>query len=287
MKKFMDSGEYFILSAFRINKAPLETADLELADVARTLCEDAYYLSSDGSGQNAIEFLLISDNKKGHEIKHVITIRTHAPNEKDCVVRQEALIHGMLASLHQSGYEVSELTYKEYRDASRYARSNTAWCLNKSELIDHGLQGSYRSIPVIREINWRALYSAIDGSGCSLTIHVISSDYTDAERKTIIKNNMTCAQAEDGIAAGMRDATAHSARERWKYYADRLNCPAADVNIMVCSDIVNSALTVARMRQAMKNVPLKSIDIRDLLSDSPIYNLPWRVSVYTKKVLPV
>lgn len=283
MKKFFDSGQFFVLSVFCIMKAPLETPEMEMTNIARALCEDAYYLSADGSGQTALEFIRIAENRKGTAIKHIITIRTHAANEKDCVIRQEAILRGMHATLHQNGYEVRELTFEEYRRIHKNICSNMVWALNKAEIVDYGVHGSYKSLPVLKDVDWKTLYSALDGSGCSLAVQVIPADFTETERKMIVKNHTECAQAEEGISAGLRDTNAHSARERWEYYADRLSSPAANANILIYGDIVNAALMVARVRQSVGNVPLLNVDMSNILSRTALYNFPWGITSSVRK----
>lgn len=284
MKKFFDGGQFFVLSAFCVVKAPLEVSDLTKTSVAQTLCEDAYYLSEDGGGQTAIEFIRVAENKRGSAIQHIIVIRTHASNEKDCVIRQEAIIHGMYATLHQNGYEVRELTFEEYQKVHKHVCNNTAWGLNKVEIIDYGVHNSYKSFQVLKEVDWKNIYAALDGSGCSLAVQVIPTDFSETERKLIIKNHAICAQAEDGVSMGFRDTTARLARERWEYYANRLTRPVANVNVIIYGDTVNAALTVARIRQSVGSVLLQNVDLNNIISQIALYNFPWGISAYIQKI---
>lgn len=114
MKKFCDGGEYFTFSSFRITSIPVskdeETEDLG-ARAARTLLEDACYLSSDGNGQAAIELLRITGKSIGSPIEHILSFRTHDGSDQDCVVRHEALVWGAQSVLHHNGYVFEELPY--------------------------------------------------------------------------------------------------------------------------------------------------------------------------------
>ena len=91
MKKFFEGGKCFVLTSFYVEAAPIaENNDVGIA-IARTICEDACYLSATGTGQTAIEILRITGRKTGDGIRHILTIRTHDSSEKDCVIRQEAV----------------------------------------------------------------------------------------------------------------------------------------------------------------------------------------------------
>ena len=99
MKKFYDGGEYFVLTSYRIKAVPISDDNAVSLTLAKTICEDACYLSSAGNGQTAIEILRIAGRKAGSRIHHLLTIRTHDSSEQDCVVRQEALEKGILSSV--------------------------------------------------------------------------------------------------------------------------------------------------------------------------------------------
>lgn len=55
MKKFFDGGEYFALTSYRIKAVPISDDNEVSLTLAKTICEDACYLSSAGNGQTAIE----------------------------------------------------------------------------------------------------------------------------------------------------------------------------------------------------------------------------------------
>ena len=57
MKKFYDGGEYFVLTSYRIKAVPISDDNAVSLTLAKTICEDACYLSSAGNGQTAIEIL--------------------------------------------------------------------------------------------------------------------------------------------------------------------------------------------------------------------------------------
>ena len=57
MKKFFDGGEFFVLTSYRIKTVPISDDNEVSLTLAKTICEDACYLSSEGNGQTAIEIL--------------------------------------------------------------------------------------------------------------------------------------------------------------------------------------------------------------------------------------
>lgn len=115
MKKFFEGGEHFVLSSYRINAVPI-AEDCEVGvELAKTICEDACYLSAAGNGQTSIEILRIAGGKTGSRIHHLLTIRTHDASEQECVIRQEALEKGVLSLLHHAGFLTEEISFEGYR----------------------------------------------------------------------------------------------------------------------------------------------------------------------------
>ena len=76
MKKFFDGGEYFVLTSYRIKTVPIAEDNEVGLTLAKTICEDACYLSSAGNGQTAIEILRIAGRKAGSRIHHLLTLRS-------------------------------------------------------------------------------------------------------------------------------------------------------------------------------------------------------------------
>ena len=71
MKKFFDGGEYFVLTSYRIKAVPISDDNEVSLTLAKTICEDACYLSSAGYGQTAIELLRIAGRKANRTCRHV------------------------------------------------------------------------------------------------------------------------------------------------------------------------------------------------------------------------
>ncbi len=277
MKKFIIGGEYFALTTYKIKKIAFETdSDSKGIELAKSICEDACCLSSNGSGQTAVEILRIAGNHTGSEISHYLTIRTHDKLENACAIRQETLICGICSMFHQAGFVVEEVPYDNYRRLIQ-TRSEAAWALRKQDIIEYGIQNTYVSTPVIEEVDWKSIYSALDGSGCTLTIQMIPSLLTPEERKTIVRKVADYSQAIDGIIPNMRDSLAKQSADRWKYYTDKQMQSFAHVNIVVRGPRSSCALVVARIKQSVSISYMETVPVADFDKIS-IFNQPWKIS---------
>lgn len=278
MKKFVDGGEYFILSSYHLVKVPYSDNGDSILVLSKAICEDCCYLSSEGIGQTSVELLRVAGSKPGSDIGHFLTVRTHDNSEQDCVVRHEAMIRGMTIQLRQHGYVFEEITYAEYRDNLSVMNSGNVWALKKQDVIEHGTQGSYKAPSIVETVEWENIYSAIEGSECGLCIQIIPSMLTDNERSSINKSLLSCTQAVTGIMPNMHDQLATGSAERWKYYAQILNRPFAEVNILISGSVSEAALMVARIKQSAGNTMFNSIPVPKYNSYS-IYNLPWKIAL--------
>lgn len=174
MKKFFDGGEYFVLTSYRIKTVPIAEDNEVGLTLAKTICEDACYLSSAGNGQTAIEILRIAGRKAGSRIHHLLTLRTHDSSEHDCVVRQEALEKGILSLLHQSGFTAEEVSFEKYRKHISEMDTDSVWALMKQDIQEYGVQETYKSPSVVESVDWKRIYSVLDGSGCGLCRNAFS-----------------------------------------------------------------------------------------------------------------
>lgn len=282
MKKFFEGGEFFVLSSFFIEAVPIgEDCNVGIM-LARTICEDACYLSSEGTGQVSVEILRIASNKTGGYIQHIFTIRTHDRSEQDCVIRQEAIVKGMNSLLHGAGFEFREESYEDYKKHLSEVDSRFAWALMKQDVHEFGMQGAYKSPSVVKNIDWERIYAALNGSGCTLCIQIIPTMLSDNERRLIANRTTQYTQAVDGVVANIRDSLALAAAERWKYYSQEVSHPFAEVNIIISGTIVDSALVTARMKQAVRENNFSTSAISDLDKYS-VYNQPWKVTHNLRK----
>lgn len=280
MKSFHDGGSYFMMSFYKITQVPLFEGHSAVDDLAGTICEEAYFLSETGNAQTSVELLRVAGDSFCGEIKHLLVIRSYGTAEQECVCRQSALVRGVLQTLEQNGYRAEKVSYEQYVAIFSAATKGNVWALKKTEISECGLHNTYKSVPVLEEIDWKSIYAALDGSGCSLSVQVIPRCLNDEERRLIASNSISVNQASQGIV-NMRDPLAESARERWKYYSDRSHKAMADVNLIVSGNRDSVARLVARI-QASMSVAFESIPVADH-SQFPIYNLPWQVLRNTKK----
>ena len=278
MKKFVDSGIYFNLTTLLIREIPYETENNESYSViARTICDDACNLSAEGTGQTAIELLRVSENTTGKPISHLITIRTHDKNDRGCTVRHTAIVNGINTMLFRNGYVCEEINYDAYHRFLGAKSRRCVWALKKTVLQDYGVQGTYDSIPIVDSVDWRKIYSVLDGSGCSLCIQIIPTMLSSAEREMVVKNAAKCSQAIDGVIPNMHDKLATSSSERWRYLSEHSLSPFAEVNIIVSGEETNAALAIARIKQAVNVPSMVTVPVQQFYNLS-IYNLPWQVA---------
>lgn len=282
MKKFYDGGEYFVLTSYRIKAVPISDDNAVSLTLAKTICEDACYLSSAGNGQTAIEILRIAGRKAGSRIHHLLTIRTHDSSEQDCVVRQEALEKGILSLLHQSGFKAEEVPFDGYRKHISVMEADSVWALMKQDIQEYGIQETYKSPSVVESVDWKRIYSVLDGSGCGLCIQIIPALLSDNERRLIAKNTARCVQAMDGVVPNMRDGLAAASAECWKYYAKEIMHPFAEVNILVAGPVADAALVTARLKQSVQETTFRTVAVSEYQMYS-IYNQPWKISHDLKK----
>lgn len=275
MKKFFDGGKCFALSAYRITAVPI--ADDISCAVAKTICEDACYLSASGDGQTSIEILRIAGNGLGSRIEHLLTIRTHDNSERDCVIRQEALEQGVISLLRKSGFTTQELPFESYRKHLSETEGGSVWALVKEDLHEYGVQNTYTSPSIVESVDWGKIYSALDGSGCGLCVQIIPQFLSDSERRLVAQEAARSSQAVEGVIPNMRDSLAAASAERWKHYASNVLLPFAEVNVIVTGTVSGSALFSARLKQAISGAALNTVAVSEY-NRSSIYNRPWKIS---------
>lgn len=282
MKKFYEGGEYFVLTSYRIRAVPIAESNEVCITLAKTLCEDACYLSAAGNGQTAIEIIRIAGRKAGSRIQHMLTIRTHDCSEQDCVIRQEALEKGILSLLHQSGFITEEVPFESYRKHQSEMEADSVWALMKQDIQEYGVQGTYKSPSVVESVDWKRIYSSLDGSGCGLCIQIIPALLSDSESQLIAKNTAHCSQALDGVVPNIRDSLAAASVDRWKYYTQEASNPFAEVNIMVVGTVTSAALVTARIKQSIRETAFRTVSVSEYRKYS-IYNQPWKISHALRK----
>ena len=282
MKKFSEKGEYFVLSSYQIMAVPIADDSRPGITIAKTICEDACYLSADGNGQTSIEILRIAGKKAGSRIGHILTVRTHDSSEQDCVIRQEALLKGILSMLHQRGYIFEELTYSCYRKYISSMESEAVWSLIKKDIREYGVHETYVSPSITEDVDWEKIYSALDGSGCSLCIQIVPSLLSDNECRLIANSTAQYSQAVDGVVPYMRDSLAAVPAGRWKYFAQEALHSFAEVNILIMGSVSAAALVTVRVKQSVHNVSFYTAEVPHYSMYS-IYNQPWKIAYTLRK----
>ncbi len=280
MKLFHTQEAYYTFSAFLIDKIPIISTDGEPSvrgeQLAGMLVEDACYLSTDGSDQTAIELTRIASGQSGSPIGHVLAVRCRDKGQQSCRIRHEACVQGMTKALQQNGYLLHEISYDAYLSRTRGSGREAAWGIVKSALQEQGVQGSYVSVPVIGEADWERIYSALDGSGCSVSVQVIPSLATAEERSVIQQNYAKTSQAAEGVLSNIRDPGAAASRQRWQLLSEAMNSPMANVHITVRGSAANAALVCARIQQAIRSGPFCVTAIPDYEACT-VYDLPWKL----------
>lgn len=285
MKKFHEGGEYFVLSSYECKAVPMTTGDDAGMVLAKTICDDACSLSAAGTGQTSIEFLRIAEGHPGGRIRHLLTLRTHDPSEQGCVTRQEAICSGLLSMLRQAGYVVEELTYEGYKQHLSTMDTQSVWALRKQDVCQYGMQGDYISPSIVQEVDHKRIYSALDGSGCSLCILITPTVLSDREHRLIAKNAAQCTQAVDGVVPNLRDGLAAASAERWKHFIREAYHPFAEVDLLVCGARSNAALVTARISRAASGATFQTVPVPDYRSYG-IHNLPWKLSLALRQTCP-
>lgn len=280
MKLFHAQQMYYSFSAFVIDMIPIVLPDgedpLQGEQLAGTLVEDACYLSADGSDQTAIELTRIAAAHSGNPIAHVLAVRCRDRSQGSCRVRHEACVQGMTGTMHQKGYLFHEISYNEYLSFTRDSGKGSVWAIAKSTLQERGVHGSYLSVPVIGEVDWERIYSALDGSGCSFSVRVVPSLANGAERSVIQQNYAKTCQAAEGVLSNIRDPIAVHSQERWKLLAESVNSPMANVHITVQGSAANAALVCARIQQAIRSGPF-AVSAINGYETITVYDLPWKL----------
>ena len=183
----------------------------------------------------------------------------------------------MLSILHQSGFIVKEVSFESYSKHLSEIKADSVWALKKQDIQEYGVQRTYTSPSIVENVDWKRIYSALDGSGCSLCIQIIPALLSDDERRLISKSTAQSSQAVEGVIPNSRDSLATASTERWKYYAQEIAHPFAEVNILALGAIASAALVTARIKQSVKGPVFKTIAVSEY-NNSSIYNQPWIIS---------
>lgn len=284
MKMFKSGGIVFLLTSFEILKVPLSRKKENIREeedsgkkLAQKLCESACYLSEDGSGQIAVEFLRIAAEKKGGAIRHLITVRSYSNTEQKAKLYHKIFVQELYEEFMQNGYVLKEVSFNKYRIEQMKMCTDTSYALTKNKVIEHGLYGTYVAPPIVTKMNWKSIYAMLDGSGCSLCIQMIPQFFSITERSFITRKSKEALRAAQGLIPNLRDQFADTAKNRWKYYADRMMYPAAEVNVTISGSKENAARLTSTFRQSVDESPFTQVPLKKYRYLS-VYNQPWLLS---------
>lgn len=290
MKFFHTQDVCYTFSAFVLEKIPLLPATVEVSDrgelLAAGLMEDACYLSAEGGDQAAIELTRVAGKQSGGAICHILALRCRDAAKHSCRIRHEAWVQGMGRAMHRSGYQLREIDFEEYLAATKASPGEAVWSLGKTPLRERGIQGTYVSLPVIGDVDWQGIYSALDGSGCRFSLGVIPALATDAQRGVIGQYYAKSCQAAEGMVSGLRDPVAEDARQRWKLLAEQMNRPLANVHITVQGEKAEAALVCARLRQAVPGSCFRVAEVAGY-EKLTLFDLPWQLCAREAAELPI
>lgn len=286
MKVFKVNSGYYALTVFKLLRVAIETEDKIASRMAREICEDAYYLSN-GDGNLSIEFLRIAGTFNGGRICHLLISRSFSKIEETSKILNNAFCTSIREQLTRYGYIYSEMPFELFSELYYSANRSAIWAITKQEIREQELMSPNTniSLPVLCDsVDMRSVYKALDGSGCTLSIQVTTSSFTDQEIEVIQQFYADTSRASDGsyLSAQLpRDNLAFLARKRWEYYVKKSAGPSAIVNILVSGPSEKAAIVVARLRGNIKELnydtaaTLRAFDITS--SDiSRIFDLPWK-----------
>ncbi len=287
MKSFYANQRYFLLTSYRIEAVPITDPSLDSnitskLNIAKTLCHDACYLSSNGEGQISVELMRCAEAKQGGRIDHLITVRSYGQLEKDCQVRHTAYTNGLTSVLRRFGYRITECSFDDLSAINRNLNYDTVWGLTKTPATEYGQKSEYMYIPMVNHVDWESIYSALDGSGCSLIIQMIPSKVSEIEQKFIIKNLNQCLQTADGWGTSIKDTLAAKIANHWQMLADTVSEPVADINIVVTGNATNTALVTARLQQALEKGPF-CLTRLSKFAKYTAFASPWEICEELKK----
>lgn len=278
MKEFYRDGTSFFMSIYELTQVPLAPEGSAPGEaLGRMLCGLPAALSGQAQ-QAALELLCIAGTTRGQCIRHLLVLRSHDQNRQRSAARHNAMSRSLCGVLQQAGYRLNELPYEDYRRTVCPQAEQTVWALRKAPLTEIGLQGTYQSMPLIEQVDWPAIYAALDGSGCTFSVQCLPGPFTPAEKQQIADHAAACVRAAEGSGVpGLRDSLAAAAAARWQHllaFAAGQE-PAAAIDLLVRSSCGQSAaMLAAQVQQAVHPGVLEITPVHGL-EQLPVYSQPW------------
>lgn len=286
MKLFHPKSGYYGLTVYHILKAPYEAEHPIGTMLARRMCEDACFLSN-GSGSVSVELLRIARKTAGKGICHLLVLRCWDKSRDVCAQLGYALRNSVAGLLHSEGYRFVELPFDRFAALHQAMDRTTVWAIAREELRENEAMSPthYVSLPVFADkMELQDLYTALDGSGCCLSVQIIPNVLLPGELQLIRQRYADYSRAAEGtVVPGQlpRDSMAAFARRRWEYYARSAATPMALLNVTVSGPAVEAAVVVSRLKSCLKDADTESpalVRSFNITAEYPtqIYDLPWR-----------
>lgn len=273
-----DPNRHYAMSIFSIFAIPCAQSGTESV---RQLCSDACHLCG-GSGALSAELLRIAGSSPGSQIRHLLILRATDSSKARC--RSLALAFSRCAQelLHRQGYLLRAMPFRDYLALCPGSGRQTVWALVKDEIQEGDAlsPGLHISLPVLGKIDLAPVYAALDGSGCTLSIQMTAQRFSPPELAAIHRFYACCSRAADGSLLPIRDGLANFSRERWRYYVDQAQAPAAITNVIITGAPHKAACVIARLKSAMTDLHsqnsacLRAVPLSDIPSPDPS-RLPW------------
>ncbi|MEN6595126.1 MAG: DUF87 domain-containing protein [Clostridiaceae bacterium] len=287
MKTFHTKSGTYALCALHITCVPYEKEKNETPNIAKAICEDAYYLGN-GDGRLSIELLRVAGTTAGNPICHLLVLRCFNETQSGCEQVAAAFCESIKKRLTVSGYRFGEMSFEVFAGLFRALNRTAVWALTKQEIRECECMSprTYVSLPVLcGSLDFSGVYQALDGSGCAVSIHATASALKPAEYQAVQQLYADCSRAVEGtLAAGQapRDSLASLARERWQYCVHKAHGPMFFANFVVYGPPEAAAIVVSRLRGSFIEMhtdapaSLRAIDISKA-DISRVYDQPWQL----------
>ena len=162
---------YYYLSVLEILRVPFmeKAPSMELL---RTL-----YNMSEGRADISLELLRVAGAEADHPIRHFVVLRAMDADPAACRVKAQRLVQVVSRFLMDSGYCCNEVDDDAFIELYG-GLEKEAYLICRDIHKDHtGLL----HIPQVETVKSEAIYDALNGSGCTFSIHLTPSKTTTAE----------------------------------------------------------------------------------------------------------
>lgn len=284
MKQVIEQNRSHMLCAYYIRQIPYLRED-KRTSISRQLFSDAFFLSN-GDGSLSLELLRMAGTIHGKSICHVLVVRARNLSSGTCTEVMAAMRACVEVALRDHGFVFEELPFEVFARLYQAQDRTCVWAVVKDEIRESETLSPtvHLSVPVFAgEADFSALYTALDGSGCTVSVQMIPRAPSTEERNAVNQRFAACGHAADGsmlVARTPRDHIASYAQRRWNDAVQMQNGPMATVNILISGSRKAAAVLVARLRSCLADAhteapaQLRSLPMSDFSPHSAL-SLPW------------